>query len=65
MIVTGTPEEQHTLGARMFADFLEADGWEVVLLGAGSPVRDVVELVDLERPTSSPSRRPRPACFPA
>jgi methanogenic corrinoid protein MtbC1 len=50
VIVTGTPDEEHTLGARMFADFLEADGWEVVLLGAGSPVRDVIELVDLERP---------------
>jgi methanogenic corrinoid protein MtbC1 len=49
-IVTATPDEQHSLGARMLADFLESDGWEVVLLGAGPPVRDVVELVDLERP---------------
>jgi MerR family transcriptional regulator, light-induced transcriptional regulator len=49
-IVTGTPDEQHSLGARMLADFLEADGWEVLLLGAGPPVRDVIELVDLERP---------------
>jgi len=49
-IVTATPEEQHSLGARMLADLLEADGWEALLLGAGPPVRDVVELVDLERP---------------
>jgi MerR family transcriptional regulator, light-induced transcriptional regulator len=49
-LITATPEEQHTLGARMLADFLEADGWEVLLLGAGPPARDVVELVDLERP---------------
>jgi len=49
-IVTATPDEQHTLGARMVADFLEADGWEALLLGAGPPVRDVLELVDLERP---------------
>ena len=49
-IVTATPDEQHTLGARMLADFLEADGWETLLLGAGPPVRDVIELVDLERP---------------
>jgi methanogenic corrinoid protein MtbC1 len=49
-IVTATPEEQHTLGARMLADFLEADGWEALLLGAGPPARDVVEVVDLERP---------------
>jgi MerR family transcriptional regulator, light-induced transcriptional regulator len=49
-LVTATPDELHTLGARMLADFLEADGWEALLLGAGPPVRDVVELVDLERP---------------
>lgn len=48
--VTGTPEEQHTLGARMVADFLEGDGWETILLGAGPPAHDVVELVDQERP---------------
>ena len=29
------PSELHALGARMVADFLEADGWEVLLLGAG------------------------------
>jgi methanogenic corrinoid protein MtbC1 len=49
-VLAGTPEEQHALGARMVADFLAADGWEVLLLGAGAPVRDLVELVDLERP---------------
>jgi methanogenic corrinoid protein MtbC1 len=49
-VLSGTPEEQHVLGARMVADFLEADGWEVLLLGAGPPARDLVELVDLERP---------------
>jgi methanogenic corrinoid protein MtbC1 len=49
-IVTATPDEQHSLGARMLADFLESDGWEVLLLGAGPPARDLVELVDLERP---------------
>ena len=46
----GTPAEQHALGARMVADFLEADGWEVLLLGPGAPAQDLVELVDLERP---------------
>ena len=29
-VVSGTPGEQHVLGARMVADFLEADGWEVL-----------------------------------
>jgi len=49
-VVSGTPEEQHALGARMVADFLEADGWEVLLLGPGAPAHDLAELVDLERP---------------
>jgi methanogenic corrinoid protein MtbC1 len=49
-VVTGTPEELHALGARMVADFLETDGWEVLLLGPGAPARDVVALVDAEQP---------------
>ena len=49
-VVTGTPGEQHALGARMVADFLEADGWEVMLLGAGAPAADVVALVEHEQP---------------
>jgi methanogenic corrinoid protein MtbC1 len=49
-VVSGTPGEQHALGARMVADFLEADGWEVLLLGAGVPVADLVALVTSEQP---------------
>jgi methanogenic corrinoid protein MtbC1 len=49
-VATGTPGEQHVLGLRMVADFLEADGWEVLLLGPGAPAHDLAELVDLERP---------------
>src|SRR5919202_960356 len=49
-LVTGTPGELHVLGARMVADFLEADGWEVIQLGASTPAPDLAELVDAERP---------------
>ena len=49
-VVSGTPEELHALGTRMVADFLEADGWEVLLLGPGAPARDVAELVESEQP---------------
>jgi methanogenic corrinoid protein MtbC1 len=49
-IVSGTPGEQHVLGARMVADFLEADGWEVLLLGAGAPAEDLLALVVDEQP---------------
>src|SRR4051812_46831627 len=49
-VVSGTPGELHAVGVRMVADFLEADGWEVLLLGPGAPAQDLAELVDLERP---------------
>ena len=49
-VVTGTPGEQHALGGRMVADFLEADGWEVILLGPGAPAADLVALVEHEQP---------------
>ena len=53
-VVSGTPGEQHVLGARMVADFLEADGWEVLLLGAGAPTDDLIALV--ERRAAGPGR---------
>ena len=34
----------------MVADFLEADGWEVLLLGPGAPARDIAALVEPEQP---------------
>jgi len=49
-IVSGSPEEQHVLGVRMVADFLEADGWEALQLGPGAPTRDLVALVESEQP---------------
>jgi len=49
-VVTGTPEELHAVGLRMVADFLEADGWEVILLGPGPPAHDIASLVESEQP---------------
>jgi methanogenic corrinoid protein MtbC1 len=49
-VVSGTPGELHALGPRMVADFLEADGWEVLQLGASTPAEDLAMLVDSERP---------------
>jgi methanogenic corrinoid protein MtbC1 len=49
-IVSGTPEELHAVGLRMVADFLEADGWEVMLLGPGAPAHDIAALVESEQP---------------
>jgi methanogenic corrinoid protein MtbC1 len=36
--------ELHALGMRMVADFLEADGWDVLFVGALSPVSAVADL---------------------
>jgi len=49
-VVTSTPDELHALGVRMVADFLEADGWEVLQLGAATPAEDLVALVEREAP---------------
>jgi methanogenic corrinoid protein MtbC1 len=49
-VVTATPGELHALGPRMVADFLEADGWEVLHLGASTPAADLADLVDHECP---------------
>jgi len=49
-IVSGTPEELHALGTRVVADFLETDGWEVLLLGTGAPAGDIAALVESEQP---------------
>lgn len=44
-IVLGcVPDEWHSIGARMVADFFEAEGWQVHYLGANVPVRDLVGL---------------------
>src|SRR3954454_15030679 len=36
--------ELHSIGVRMVADFLEADGWDVLFVGALSPPSAVAEL---------------------
>jgi len=49
-VVSSTPDELHALGVRMVADFLEADGWEVLQLGAATPAGDLLALVEREAP---------------
>ena len=49
-IVSGTEGELHAVGARFVADFLEADGWNVIELGASTPIGDLVRLVDRAGP---------------
>ena len=44
-VVTPVEGDQHTIGARMIADFLGMDGWEVFFLGNGTPAEDLAEFV--------------------
>ena len=44
-VVTPVEDDEHVLGARMVADFLSMDGWEVDFLGKGTPAKDLVEFV--------------------
>jgi methanogenic corrinoid protein MtbC1 len=43
-LVACVSDELHAVGGRMVADFLEADGWRVVYLGALTPGRDLAAL---------------------
>jgi methanogenic corrinoid protein MtbC1 len=54
--------ERHSLGARMIGDFLEADGWEVLALGADTPARDLLDLVEDEQPDLVALSVTMPAC---
>lgn len=50
-VVLASPDgEMHVVGLRMVGDFLEADGWEVLYLGATTPGADLRSLVDERRP---------------
>ena len=44
-LIACAPGELHELGARMVADFLELEGWDVVFLGASTPIPDVIRAV--------------------
>jgi methanogenic corrinoid protein MtbC1 len=43
-IVSSSPGENHALGGQMVADFLEAQDWSVLALGADTPAHELVEL---------------------
>lgn len=49
-VLACTDGELHDVGLRMVGDFLEADGWDVLFLGALTPPDDLVRLVAETRP---------------
>lgn len=49
-VVSSTPRERHALASQMVSDFLEAQGWSVLALGADTPIEELVGLVADRRP---------------
>lgn len=50
MVGTSTPGDLHEIGLRMVVDLFELDGWNVVYLGANTPVADLIEFLERRRP---------------
>ncbi|MGD8114054.1 MAG: cobalamin B12-binding domain-containing protein [Sphaerochaetaceae bacterium] len=50
ILVTAAADEHHEVGARMIADLLEMEGWDVSYLGADIPTDDLIRMLDSVRP---------------
>lgn len=48
-VVCAVQGNTHDIGARVVADFLEADGWRVIDLGADIPIEDIVSSIEIFR----------------
>jgi methanogenic corrinoid protein MtbC1 len=44
VVIACAEDELHTVGLRMVADFLDADGWDVTWIGAMTPAAGLIEL---------------------
>jgi len=49
-VIACTADEFHEIGARMVADLLEMDGWNVTFLGANTPETDLLDLLRTDPP---------------
>lgn len=49
-VISAAPNELHELGARMVADLLELDGWDVGFLGADVPLPDLLQVLQEDPP---------------
>ena len=49
-VVSAGSNELHEVGARMLADFLELDGWDVHYLGANTPCGDLIKTLKKQKP---------------
>jgi MerR family transcriptional regulator, light-induced transcriptional regulator len=49
-VIACAPDEFHEIGARMVADLLEMDGWNVTFLGANTPTDDLLSFLTTQPP---------------
>ncbi len=49
-LIAATEHDYHALGSRFLADFLEAEGWTVLELGAATPTESLVRLAEELQP---------------
>lgn len=50
VIVSAVPNEFHEIGARMVADILELEGWDVTYLGTNTPLEELMKLIKQKQP---------------
>ena len=49
-VVSCSVNEYHQLGARIVADTMDMHGWDVSFLGANTPARDLLDMIEERRP---------------
>ena len=49
-VVSAGPNEFHEVGARMVADFMEMEGWDVTYLGANTSARELLDVLKRQKP---------------
>lgn len=50
VVVTAGPNEFHEVGARMLADFMEMEGWDITYLGANTPKEELLAILKQHKP---------------
>ena len=53
VVVACTANEYHQIGGKMVADLFESRGWRGYSLGANTPVRDLLDLIDAKQPDAA------------
>jgi methanogenic corrinoid protein MtbC1 len=49
-LISCSVNEYHQIGARMVADIMEAQGWDVCFLGANTPAVDMLQMIEERSP---------------